>query len=324
MAIITLLLPERVRLPGPLPAAVGKRLARADWQVGQSGSPAQLRRHFRLVPDHWPVAVLTRLVDAGQAGPGLGGNIGDTWLRADPAHVAPDMNGARLLGWGETLGVDQDDVQALLPALRPLFGDAGFQLDAPHPARWYLRLPEGAPLPPLPAPDAALGEDLFASLPQGEESVARRWRSLITEAQVILHQHPRNRERLAQGRAAINALWFWGAGRLPDAVQSRYLHVRSQEPLLQGLARMAGAAIAAPESPADGPAGDSLVDMRRLRSLEMFATQVLPPLLQAMAAREYDTLQLDFEDGACVRLRHGQRGWQFWRRPLATLDGGAG
>ena len=44
MAIITLLLPERARLPGPLPAAVGKRLARADWQAGQAGSPAQLRQ----------------------------------------------------------------------------------------------------------------------------------------------------------------------------------------------------------------------------------------------------------------------------------------
>ena len=142
MAIITLLLPERARLPGPLPAAVGKRLARADWQAGQAGSPAQLRRHFRLVPDHWPVASLTRLVDAGDTAGGPGGNLADIWLRADPAHVAPDMNGARLLGWGETLGVDQDDVQALLPALRPLFGDAGFQLDAPHPARWYLRLPK--------------------------------------------------------------------------------------------------------------------------------------------------------------------------------------
>lgn len=321
MATITLLLPERTRLPGALPAATGGVLARADRETGEAGSRAQLRRHFRLVPDHGPVAALTRLIDAGDAAGGLGGNAADTWLRADPAHVAPDINGARLLGWGETLGVDEDDVRALLPALRPLFGDAGFQLDAPHPARWYLRLPEGTRLPPLPGPDEVLGDDLFAALPRGEEAAARRWRTLITEAQVLLHQHPRNRERATQGKVAINALWFWGAGRLPDAVQSRYLHVRSQDPLLQGLARMAGAAIATPESPGDGPAGDSLVDMRRLRSAELLAAQVLPPLLQGMARREYDTLQLDFEDGLRLDLRHGQRTWHFWRKPVATLAG---
>lgn len=319
MATIALLLPERRRMPGALPAQTGKVLALADRDSGQAGSRAQLRRHFRLLPDHWPVAALTRCVDA----PGSGGAVADNWLRADPAHVAPDINGARLLGWGETLGVDPEDVRALLPALRPLFGDAGFQLDAPHPARWYLRLPAGTGLPPLPGPDEALGEDLFASLPRGDDAVARRWRSLITEAQVLLHQHPRNHERVAQGKAAINALWFWGAGRLPDAVQSRYLHVRSPDPLLHGLARMAGAAVAAPEASADGPAGDSLVDMRRLRSVELLGSQVLPPLLQAMSRREYDTLQLDFEDGTCLALRPGQRGWQFWRRPLATLVGGA-
>jgi len=314
MATITLLLPERTRLPGPLPAAIGRVLARADRASGEPGARAQLRRHFRLVPDHWPVAALTRLVDAG-------GGSGDTWLRADPAHVAPDLNGARLLGWGEGLGLDDEDVRAFLPALRPLFGDAGFQLDAPHPARWYLRLPEGTRLPTLPGPDESLGDDLFAALPQGDDAVARRWRALITEVQVVLHQHPRNHERAAQGRPSINALWFWGAGRLPDAVQSRYLHVRGQDTLLQGLARMAGAAIAAPEA-ADGPAGDSLVDMRRLRSLDLLATQALPPLLQAMARREFDALQLDFEDGAGFGLRHGQRRWQFWRRPLAALAEG--
>ena len=322
MATITLLLPERSRLPGPLPAAIGGVLARADHEPGEAGSHAQLRRHFRLVPDHGPVAALTRLVDAGGDGPS--GDGGATWLRADPAHVAPDINGARLLGWGETLGLEGEDAQAFLPALRPLFGDAGFQLDAPHPARWYLRLPEGTRLPGLPAPDEALGGDLFAALPQGDDAVARRWRALITETQVVLHQHPRNRQRAAQGRAAVNALWFWGAGRLPDAVQSRYLHVRSQDPLLQGLARMAGAAIATPGSAAPAAAGDSLVDLRRLRSLDLFGTQVLPPLLQAMARREYDALELDFEDGARFRLRHGQRRWQFWRRPLAALAAPAG
>ncbi|AKC87804.1 phosphoglycerate mutase [Pseudoxanthomonas suwonensis] len=319
MATITLLLPERTRLPGPLPAAVGRVLARADREHGEAGGQAQLRRHFRLVPDHWPIAALTRLVDAGGVRGDLGGNTADLWLRADPAHVAPDLNGARLLGWGEGLGMDAEDAAAFLPALRPLFGDAGFHLDAPHPARWYLRLPEGTRLPALPGPDEALGDDLFAALPQGEDAAARRWRALITEAQVVLHQHPRNRERAARGRPSINALWFWGAGRLPVAVQSRYLHVRSQDTLLQGLARMAGAAIATPEAADGGPAGDSLVDMRRLRSLDLFGVQVLPPLLQAMARREFDVLQLDFEDGAGFRLHHGQRRWQFWRRPLAAL-----
>ena len=136
---------------------------------------------------------------------------------------------------------------------------------------------------------------------------------------MVLHQHPRNRERAAQGKPAINALWFWGAGRLPASVQSRYLHVRSPDPLLQGLAQMAGAATSAPAAADGGAAGDSLVDMRRLRSMDMLAAQALPPLLQAMARREFDALQLDFEDGACFRLQHGQRRWQFWRRPLAVL-----
>ena len=319
MATITLLLPERTRLPGPLPAAIGRVLGRADRAEGERGSQAQLRRHFRLVPDHWPVAALTRRVDAGDNFDGSGGNVADAWLRADPAHVAPDLNGARLLGWGEGLGLEADDVRALLPALRPLFGDAGFQLDAPHPARWYLRLPEGTRLPALPGPEEAVGDDLFAALPQGGDAAARRWRALITEVQVVLHQHPRNRERAAQGKPAINALWFWGAGRLPASVQSRYLHVRSPDPLLQGLAQMAGAATSAPAAADGGAAGDSLVDMRRLRSMDMLAAQALPPLLQAMARREFDALQLDFEDGACFRLQHGQRRWQFWRRPLAIL-----
>ena len=55
------------------------------------------------------VAALTRQFDAGDAGAG-------TWLRADPAHVAPDLHGARLLAHGAALGMGQDDVDALLPA----------------------------------------------------------------------------------------------------------------------------------------------------------------------------------------------------------------
>lgn len=316
MTAIALLLPARTRLPGSLPVAAARALGRADREQLQAGGRAQLRRHFRLLPDHWPVAALTRRADAGtDAGDAL-------WLRADPAHVAADLNGARLLGWGDGLGMDPLDAQALLPVLRPLFGDAGFELDAPHPARWYLRLPPGTPLPAFAAPEDAVGDDLFDAIPQGEDPVSRRWRTLITEVQVVLHQHPWNRARADHGRVAINSLWFWGPGVAPDSVQSSYMNVRSPDPLLQALAGEAGAATAAPAAAADAPAsavGDSLVDLRHLRSLEVLGGQVLPPLLASMARDEYDTLVLDFEDGARLQLRHSHR-WRFWRSPLRSLD----
>ena len=313
MSTIALLLPARRRLPGAVPAPAAAALGRADRSTAAAGGLAQLRRPYRLLPDHWPAAALTRQADAGDA-------AGASWLRADPAHVAPDINGARMLGWGDGLGLDAEDAQALLPALRPLFGDAGFQLDAPHPSRWYLRLPPGTPLPGFTAPEDAVGDDLFLALPQGQDPVARRWRALINEVQVVLHQHPWNRERAAAGKVAVNSLWFWGGGMLPDTVQAGYMNVRTPDPLLQALARAAGASLATTASSLDAPGGDSLIDLRHLRSLELFGNQVLPPLLASMGRGEYDSLLLDFEDGLCLRLRPAQR-WRFWRRPLLDLAG---
>jgi hypothetical protein len=42
-----------------------------------------------------------------------------------------------------------------------------------------------------------LGDDLFSHLPEGEGG--RRWRALMTEAQVLLHNHSWNQQRAAQG-----------------------------------------------------------------------------------------------------------------------------
>jgi hypothetical protein len=68
MASATLLLPARSRFAGqPLPAAFAKALAQADRQGGGVGEREQLRRHFQLIPDHWPIAALTRQLDAGDA-----------------------------------------------------------------------------------------------------------------------------------------------------------------------------------------------------------------------------------------------------------------
>lgn len=304
MAKATLLLPARSRFPaGELPAQVAAALGRAERSLGTAGESAQLRRHFSVQPADWSAAALTRQTDAGDAADGF-------WLRADPANIVPDMQGARLMAAAETLRLERADVDALLPSLQPLFAGFGYQLDAPTPSRWYLRLPADTPLPEFAEPDAVLGDDLFSHLPSGENG--RRWRALLTEAQVVLHQHPWNEQRVAQGQRAVNSLWFWGAGSLPQNVHTAHAQVRSRDALVQGLAAMAGVRLGGEQSV------DALVDLRQLRSLQQLALDAIAPLLDALKRGELSELRLDFEDGTGYRITRGQR-WCFWKKPMATL-----
>jgi hypothetical protein len=296
-ATATLLLPVRARFAGQaLPASAARVLGRADrLPRGEAGERAQLLRHFDLLPRGWPVAAITRQADARDA-------AGSAWLRADPAYVRPDLNGARLLALGEGLRLEQADVDAFLPALRPLFGDAGVPLDAPAPARWYLRMPREATFPAFAAPDVALGDDMFEHLPEGAEG--RRWRALLSEAQVVLHNHPRNAERAARGLPPVNSLWFWGGGVLPDHVRSPHGQVRSHDPVLQALADA---------SKSEGE--DSvLVDYRALANLD----ESIPGWLDAVARGDIEGLVLDFADGTRFAIAPRQR-WRFWRKSMQDL-----
>lgn len=289
----------------PLAPALSRLFARGDaLPSGDSGSEAQLRRHFRLTPAHWAPAALTRQAEVGDA-------AGASWLRVDPAHVRPDLNGARLLGLGERLGLSQADVDALLPALKPVFGDSGFALDAPHPSRWYLRLPREARLPAFSAPDDALGEDLLEHQPEGPEG--RRWRALLNDAQIVLHNHPWNAQRAARGLVSVNALWPWGGGVLPDRIVGDVVQVRSDDDLLRALARLAGgegAPLPAAFSPAPVPV---LHDLRRIRDLAALQRDWLLPACEALHSGAIAALHLDSLDGSGLRLARGQR-WRFWRR----------
>ena len=314
MPTATLLLPARTRFAGlRLPDAVARMLGRADrMPTGEPGERAQLLRHFDLLPRGWPVAALTRDFDAGDALPAA-------WLRADPAWVRPDINGARLMACGDMLRLTQEDADALLPALRPLFGDAGFLLDAPTPARWYLRLPRGARLPAFVDPADALGADMFDHLPGADDasSEARRWRALANEAQVVLHNHAWNARRAAAGKPPVNALWFWGTGVLPDHVTTRHSRLQSNDPLARALAKAAG--IAHMERTAiDLPEGNSLHDLRDVGPVESVDAW-LAPMFAAISNRTLQQLSLDFSDGAGVVIDRRQH-WRLWRKPISGLD----
>src|SRR3569623_1999237 len=153
MSSLIVLLPSRQRLAA-MPALARGALA-GWWHRGDRladvapGRDAALREHFVFSGTQIPAAALTREHVANDAQHAL-------WLRADPAHARADMTTARLLAVGE-LGLTPEECEGLLQPLKPLFGDAGFPIDAPVPQRWYLRCPSGTKLPKFSAPEDVLG-----------------------------------------------------------------------------------------------------------------------------------------------------------------------
>lgn len=312
MATATLLLPGRAHFAAQLlPPELAQWLTRADC-VTVTGS--QRRRVFDVLPRGWPVAAATRQREVGDA-------ANAAWLRADPVFVQPDMNGARLMAHGPALSLTPEDAEALLRPLKPLFGDTGFPIDAAAPSHWYLRLPLGAKLPTFTSPDDALGADFFDHLPAGNEG--RRWRALLSEAQVVLHNHPRNAERIARGLAPVNSLWFWGGGALPDHVRCGFSEVCSDDEATQAFAVLAG--VTASALPAGWPGGegegDRAFDLRHARDLASLHADWFAPLVADIRAGRLSAAILDFADGARYTIDARQR-WRFWRRPLRALSPG--
>ncbi len=287
------------------PAMALHRLAcRADRVPAEPGQASRLARSFDILPRGLPIAALTRQFDAADA-------MHFTWLRADPGHVRPDMATVRLMACGE-LDLSPDECEALLKPLKPLFGDEGFPISAPVPSRWYLCLPPDARLPAFAPPQDALGDDLFAHLPDGD--LGRRWRRLLNEAQVILHNHPVNAQRAEAGKLPVNTLWFWGEGRLPDHVRSAVTQLRSGDVLLRALAARANVPCNTDVRADTLPPG-ALVDLRDVARADVLDTHWIAPLMQRAARGEFDALALDSGDGLMLRWQAGHR-WRFWRGRL--------
>jgi hypothetical protein len=312
MNTLALLLPPRQRLAADKDLAAGplaRWLARGDRQADAApGREIAIRELFQFAGTSLPSAALTRQADCADA-------AGSTWLRADPAHVRADMSTARLLACGE-MGLSAEDCEALLRPLRPLFGDAGFPIDASAPSRWYLRAPAGAKLPAFAPPERALGDDLRLHLPEGAEG--RRWRSLLNEAQVVLHNHPLNQQRVARGQLPVNSLWFWGAGALPEWVRSEAKRLRSRDAPLAALAARANCAVLPTgDGPLPGWDGTTLLDFDDAAGLAELG-QWLPVIDKALAGKRIAQLRLLLASGERAVYRPGHR-WRFWR-PVRALQ----
>lgn len=264
---------------------------------------------------------------------GDGGDPGsDCWAHADPVHLRVHREHL-VLADASRLRVTADEAREFTATLGAHFAAEGIAFTAPDPQRWYLRTADDPRLDAVPTAEAA-GRSIEAYLPAGADGA--RWRRVINEAQMLLHEHPRNQDRGARGALPVNSIWLWGAGRALQ-LAAPYDAVWSDLPLVHGLASASD--VAAHRLPGAGAAlrdairGNSiLVVLSSLPAIaygegEAWRAAVITldrdwmaPLLSGMTESGLDSITLhglgpDFGLRAEYRRHHRFRFWRR-RRPL--------
>jgi hypothetical protein len=198
--------------------------------VTWTGMAAALCRLFGMAAGAGlPIAPLSYLADTGVAPQHY-------LLRADPVHLRADQSRLRLFE-SHSFFITQDEADALVASINDFGTTRDWRLSAPHPQHWYLELQDAPQLETTPLAQAA-GQDIDALLPRGRD--AGRWATLLSELQMLLHDHPVNRAREQRGEPAINSLWLWGGGMLPLSIRAQPDAVFAGDVLARGLARHAG------------------------------------------------------------------------------------
>lgn len=165
------------------------------------------------------------------------------WLCLDPAHLHLSER-HMLIAHPARLRLDLAVARELAVALAPTFAELGelskpSELSAAAPEAWHLRLYAAAP-PFEPLPDICE----YPALPLPATPPYAPWRRALNEAQMLLHQHPINRQREAAGLPTVNSLWPWGGGALSHLphrpTQPPFAALWSNDYVARGLANYFG------------------------------------------------------------------------------------
>lgn len=156
--------------------------------------------------------------------------------RADPVFLRTEQNHARLVS-AECLALDAQDAHTIITDLNSHFDGDGLYFSMGQKDRWYVSGKPSAGLDSAPTTLVA-GRNVASFLPHARE--ATPWRQLATEVQMLLHTHPVNEKRSSAGLMPVNALWFWGAGKLERQTVSSDYRLFSNSAFALGLGSLTG------------------------------------------------------------------------------------
>ena len=291
---------NRSVLPKSLLAIVNK----AHFEANSTGLTRILFNYFSqndIVDSDLPVLSL-----AGLNGPAL---------RADPCYLHADRD--KLLLFAENLDLTEQESNALIAELQPLFDDMPAKLIQQTADNWLLQLDKQANVS-FSALEEVNGQAVDAFLPVGQER--KQWLRLWNEIQMQLYNSEVNQQRIADNKLPVNSVWFWGAGSF-KAKPSAWTTVRGQSSLVVQLVQASSGVEliddTAQPSIAFG-AGQHLwlIDELDTESdwqsqLQHWEETLFRPLMRQVATRKISRLTLHIPELGRYQLTP-LRYWKFW------------
>jgi hypothetical protein len=204
-------------------------------------SPQQGLPHERfLLGDKVPLAPVLLLGQSNQAV-----NPNEVIACLQPVHLHATRDHLILMGQSQ-IDLTEKESSELLKAALP-FIEEDFEGTVLFQNQHYWFIPAG-PFSSLESfsVDQAHGRNIDWWMPHDskEEGIAKRWRKLQNEIQMLWHIGSVNEEREQRGMPSINSLWISGIGKLNDvqapSVLDQAQRLIGSHPILAGLAKLLG------------------------------------------------------------------------------------
>ena len=281
---------------------------RAGLRVWQVALLDALRVHDYAA---YPSGAVTRTGDVAQP-------ARDFWLHLQPMHFIAGLDRLTAVMLHGASSVARAELAELEPMIGAHLRTAGMQLVTTSRGDWLVHSERVLDVQTAP-PEAAVASPLEQAMPQGRDAPALR--RLMTELQMLLHEHPVNVERERRGIPEINAVWLHGSGEIRELPRYALPQAFGDDLYLRGIYRLNDADVTS--APHDAQAllariGERAVIVVAADDVDVLEAAWIAPLSRALAAGAISRLEIVMDRCAVVVARHALL--KFWRGTRAPAE----
>ncbi len=266
-----------------------------------------------------PIAAISAAAD--------GLDVGNSyWLRADSVHFVMQRD-CFSLSEPAPLFIKPEHAALMVASLNAHFAQDGLVFFIGKSGAWYLHAGKVAQITTT-LPSVAMDKNVHHFMPQGVDSA--KWKSILNEVQMLLHDHRANEAREFSGELVVNSVWLSGGGVMPafKALQHHVDLIIANDVLNQGLATWANIACQPVPSSLDKILHSTAKHVRIAlpQSNHSQASHLddawFLPLIAALKNKQIEqlTLNLGFYEKCLVVVYKPLDVYKFWRKPKAIMQ----